>query len=179
MLRAANETAVFSRMKKILPILLVPVVTVGMVVALALISKPGASSGGTVSTGNSGLAIVGDAQYNFSTISMAKGTVRTEFQVKNTTAQTVTLTKLFTSCMCTKASLTIDGKTVGPFGMPGHIAVPSISETLEPGATATVMAEFDPAAHGPAGVGAIDRKVTLENDAGSPLEFGFTAFVEP
>ncbi len=165
-------------MKNILPIVLVVVVTAGMVVLLALISKPGSSSGST-QTGESGLEILGEAKFDFGTISMAQGKVRTEFRVKNTAALPVTLTKLFTSCMCTKASLTIGGETVGPFGMPGHIAVPSISETLEPGATATTTAEFDPAAHGPAGVGAINRKVTLENDAGSPLEFGFTAFVEP
>lgn len=166
-------------MKNILPIVLVVVATAGMVILLALISKPNSSARTAVQAGNDVLTVVGDTKFDFGTISMAKGKVRKEFQVKNTAEQDVTLTKLFTSCMCTKASLTIDGKTVGPFGMPGHITVPSISEVLAAGATATVTAEFDPAAHGPAGVGAIERKVILENDAGGPIEFDFTAFVEP
>ena len=36
-----------------------------------------------------------------------------------------------------------------------------------------------PAAHGPAGIGPIDRVVTIENSAGQPLELAFSANVTP
>lgn len=166
-------------MKKLWQILLFLVVTGGLITVLAFVSKPSSKAGSADPKGESGLTIVGDAAYDFGTISMARGKVRKEFQLKNTTSQTVLLTKLFTSCMCTKATLTVGGKTVGPFGMPGHAFIPSIKETLSPGVSATITAEFDPAAHGPAGVGTISRAVTLENDAGAPVEFRFQAFVEP
>ena len=38
---------------------------------------------------------------------------------------------------------------------------------------------FDPTAHGPAGVGKIERVVTLENNSSSDLNIMFSAFVTP
>jgi hypothetical protein len=61
--------------------------------------------------------------------------------------------------------------------MPGHGFIPSIGEILDAGASVDVEVVFDPAAHGPAGVGRIERVVTLENSAGAPLEFRFSANV--
>lgn len=174
-----NETVILYSMKKLSQIAIFILVTGGLITLLAIISKPGSSTGRAGQAGESGLAVVGEGTYDFGTISMAKGKVRKTFQLQNTTSQTITLTKLYTSCMCTKATLTLEGKTVGPFGMPGHVVIPSIKEPINPGVIATVTAEFDPAAHGPAGVGAIDRAVTLENDRGAPVEFRFQAFVEP
>ncbi|MBI5798635.1 MAG: hypothetical protein HZB10_01760, partial [Candidatus Yonathbacteria bacterium] len=87
--------------------------------------------------------------------------------------------KLFTSCMCTTASITADGKNFGPFGMQGHGFIPPISATIAPNATATVDVTFDPNAHGPAGVGYIQRTVFIENSAGDPLEINFSVTVTP
>jgi hypothetical protein len=81
--------------------------------------------------------------------------------------------------MCTTATLVTPSGRRGPFGMPGHTPIPSIRERLAPGEMAQVEVVFDPAAHGPAGVGRIDRTVTLQNDAGAPLELAFTAMVTP
>lgn len=174
-----DETVILYSMKKLSQIAIFILVTGGLITALAFISKPSSKASSADPKGESGLAVVGEGAYDFGTISMAKGKVRKAFQLQNTTSQTITLTKLSTSCMCTKATLTVEGKTVGPFGMPGHAFIPAIKESLNPGVIATVTAEFDPAAHGPAGVGAIDRAVTLENDSGAPVEFRFQAFVEP
>jgi len=63
--------------------------------------------------------------------------------------------------------------------MPGHIAVPRINKSLNPGEEAIVEVVFDPTAHGPAGVGTIQRVVTIENNAGEPLELQFSAVVTP
>lgn len=56
---------------------------------------------------------------------------------------------------------------------------PSINQTINPGEEASVEVVFDPAAHGPAGVGQIQRTVTIENNTGKPLELGFSAVVTP
>ena len=117
--------------------------------------------------------------YDFGTISMANGNVSYKFKLKNEGNEKIIIKKVYTSCMCTKAALLIGDRRVGPFGMPGHGIVPSISETLNPGQSTDVEVTFDPTAHGPAGVGRIDRMVSLENDAGLPLEFRFSANVTP
>jgi hypothetical protein len=74
--------------------------------------------------------------------------------------------------------ITLAGKK-GPFGMIGHAAIPAIAETLVPGGRARVEIVFDPAAHGPAGVGRIERAIMAETNAGKPLELGFVAMVTP
>lgn len=117
--------------------------------------------------------------FNFGKISMAAGKVSHRYWIKNISGTPLTITKLFTSCMCTDATLiTQDGKK-GPFGMPGHGPTPRLDERLAPGATAQVDVVFDPAAHGPAGIGQTDRVVTIENDGGLPLELRFSALVTP
>lgn len=110
---------------------------------------------------------------------MAAGRVSKRFTISNGGTNPVTLTKLYTSCMCTTAALKVGSRSVGPFGMPGHGAIPRIAEVVPAGSQATVDVTFDPAAHGPAGVGRIARTVTLENDGGSPLQLSFTALVTP
>ena len=81
--------------------------------------------------------------------------------------------------MCTTASLIIGDKQFGPVGMPGHGAIPTINQTINANEEATVEVVFDPAAHGPAGVGRIERIVTLENNAGRPVVLQFAALVTP
>jgi len=55
---------------------------------------------------------------------------------------------------------------------------PNIKEKLEQGQEAEILVVFDPAAHGPAGVGKISRAVFVENSGGK-LEFYFDANVTP
>lgn len=123
--------------------------------------------------------IAQETNFDFGTISMANGTVRHIFRINNTSQEAVTVSKLYTSCMCTTASLVAGSETFGPFGMPGHGAIPSIKATIAPEQEATVEVTFDPNAHGPAGVGTIKRVVTVENSAGAPIQLNFTALVTP
>jgi hypothetical protein len=82
--------------------------------------------------------------------------------------------------MCTTATLTTSsGRLYGPFGMPGHGFVPPTNAPLSPGQEASVRIVFDPAAHGPAGVGRVERVVTLEAPNARPLELRFVALVKP
>jgi len=131
-----------------------------------------------VSTDPSKLIAV-ETAYDFCTISMANGKVTHDFIFKNTDATDITINKMFTSCMCTRAVLIVNGKEDGPFGMPGMGFLPSVSETITPGAEGTIRVTFDPNAHGPAGVGTIDRVVTAQTDDGALLELRFHAVVTP
>ncbi len=124
---------------------------------------------------------VDQKSYDFGEISMANGKVSRSFKVSNISSKTLTVYKLYTSCMCTTASLTLaDGNKRGPFGMPGHGIVPSISQEVRPGEEVTIDVVFDPAAHGPAGMGPIDRMVYLEDENGtSMMELNIKAQVTP
>ncbi|KKQ27242.1 MAG: hypothetical protein US42_C0012G0013 [Candidatus Magasanikbacteria bacterium GW2011_GWC2_37_14] len=116
--------------------------------------------------------------YDFGSISMANGKVKKTFTFKNNTSEAIVAKKLYTSCMCTQATLTKNDKTFGPFGMPAHGFIPEINENIEPGQEAQIEVVFDPAAHGPAGVGPIERQATLDTSDGQ-LVFKFKAQVTP
>ncbi|OGN16134.1 MAG: hypothetical protein A3C81_00980 [Candidatus Yanofskybacteria bacterium RIFCSPHIGHO2_02_FULL_46_19] len=120
-----------------------------------------------------------ETSYDFGTVPMSKGKVTHIFKVTNSSAGPVIVSKLYTSCMCTEASLITEDKRLGPFGMPGHGFVPSIKGEIRASGSADVEVVFDPAAHGPAGVGRIDRVVYLEEKSGNKLELQFTAMVTP
>lgn len=133
----------------------------------------------SLSPNSSGILKAEETNFDFGAISMAAGKVKHAFKIKNTGSESIVIGKMYTSCMCTTASLIMNGKKFGPYGMPGHGFIPKINESIAPGNEATVEIVFDPAAHGPAGVGRIERSITIENNAGQPLEFGFTALVTP
>lgn len=117
--------------------------------------------------------------FDFGTISMAAGNVTHAFPVTNAGSAPIVIKKMYTSCMCTTATLKTAGVSYGPFGMPGHGFIPAINANIAPGGVASVEVVFDPAAHGPAGVGTIERIVRLEQESGEALELHFKAFVTP
>lgn len=145
-----------------------------IIVGLVLLSN---GSRTEKATGGAALS-AGQEVYDFGAISMAKGPVKTTFTVENSTAEPLELSKLYTSCMCTTATLTLSGQTFGPFGMPGHGVVPPVNQTLASGEEAAMEVVFDPAAHGPAGVGTIERTITLETSRGQ-RQFTIKAKVTP
>lgn len=117
--------------------------------------------------------------HDFGAISMARGNVSKEFTIENSSEHPVTITRMYTSCMCTEATLMMNGKQFGPYGMVGHGFIPTIKETIPAGGTATVSVVFDPAAHGPAGVGRIERAVRIESENAAPLTLEISATVTP
>ena len=118
--------------------------------------------------------------FDFGTISMARGKVDYTFALKNTTAEEVSLNSIYTSCMCTVAFLEKNNKTFGPFEMPGHGVTKKINETLASGEEVGVKVVFDPAAHGPAGVGPIERTVVVQGEGSEPFAvFTIRAVVTP
>lgn len=158
-------------------------VTVAVIVlgALLWIARPddSQSSTETLENSNGSLTVEEANNYDFGTISMAAGRVTHQFKIKNTGSEAVNIEKMYTSCMCTTAMLTVGDKQFGPYGMPGHDAIPKINQIVNPEEEITVEVVFDPAAHGPAGVGRIQRTVTIENNAGRPIELQFAAVVTP
>ena len=119
-----------------------------------------------------------ESSYDFGTISMAKGKVTKIFVLKNNTSEAIMAEKLYTSCMCTQATLLKADERFGPFSMPAHGKIPEINESIGPGQEVGIEIIFDPAAHGPAGVGPIEREVTLETSDGR-FKLKFKAQVAP
>lgn len=127
----------------------------------------------------SGLAAA-ETFYDFGEISMARGNVSKIFELENPTGKDITLERLTTSCMCTTAFIVKDGKRRGPFGMPGHGGpVPRANEVIRAGGKLAIDVVYDPNAHGPAGVGPIDRFVYLVDETGGQLSFEIKANVTP
>lgn len=118
--------------------------------------------------------------YDFGTISMKNGNVTKEFKVTNPTEQDITVSTVLTSCMCTVAFIVgSDGSAKGPFGMPGHNSVPPANEVIKAGESKVIRVVYDPNAHGPAGVGQVNRFIMLTDDSGGTLELEIKALVTP
>ncbi|HEY4497318.1 MAG TPA: DUF1573 domain-containing protein [Candidatus Paceibacterota bacterium] len=157
------------------------IIAIGVLGGITWLAQPDAQTNNTATAlqGTGGRLDAEEQSFDFGTISMAAGDVKHEFTINNTEGSDVTIDKMYTSCMCTTATLNVGGKKFGPYGMPGHGFIPKISQTIGPNEKATIEVVFDPAAHGPAGVGRIQRVVTIESDGGQPLELQFAALVTP
>ena len=119
--------------------------------------------------------------YDFGTISMANGNVSKTFKVSNSTTKDILVKEISPSCMCTTAYIgSVDSKK-RPYGMPGHgsAALTKANEKIGAGESRDVEVVFDPNAHGPAGVGTIDRLIYLTDASGSTLQLEIKAEVTP
>lgn len=112
------------------------------------------------------------------TVPMKAGTVSFRYLLKNSGEAPLTINRISTSCMCTTATLVTAKGRKGPFGMPGH-GPNATKALLEPAELAELEVVFDPAAHGPSGLGRIERAVTLESAEAPPLELRMVAMVTP
>lgn len=120
-----------------------------------------------------------ETAFDFGSISMADGKVTHRFWFRNDSDAPVLIRRIYTSCMCTTATFVKGMKIINSYGMPGHGPLPEVNESLKAGEAAYVDAVFDPAAHGPAGLGPTQRLVTIESATGQPLELHFAANVRP
>lgn len=152
-----------------------------LVIILVLVGLTAWSRQDTKPNNNQSAAVLvaAETDFDFGQVRINGGLVNHDFTLKNNGAAPIAIKKIYTSCMCTTAAWKDKNGTAGPFGMPGHGAIPEVSRTLGPSETATVEVTFDPAAHGPAGIGRVERLVYLENDASEPLILKFTANVTP
>lgn len=110
---------------------------------------------------------------NLGQVAYGGGIVSKSFDIKNTSGKSIKLRKITTSCMCTTAKVRIGDKETRLFGMEMNGDLnPLVDHDLPAGATAQVIFNFDPAAHGPQGIGAVDRVITVFFDVGyKNLEF--------
>lgn len=120
-----------------------------------------------------------DGYHDFGSISMAAGLVKHRYAFTNTSSAPVTIERIYTSCMCTKATFIKGMRIVGSYGMLGHGPVPPVKLPLAPGETGYIDAVFDPAAHGPAGLGRTVREIAIEQSAGASMRLTFAANVRP
>lgn len=174
--------------------LMVSVSLIALTVAIAIIAaRPGGDSAAPAGTATSGARAAvppaaapaagpltaREANFDFGTVSMAAGKVSHRFWFRNDSAAPVLVKRIYTSCMCTTATLVKSVRVVGSYGMPGHGPLPDVNESFAPREAAYLDVVFDPAAHGPAGLGRTERVVSVESDAGQRLELGFVADVRP
>lgn len=122
-----------------------------------------------------------EESYDFGQISMKNGKVSYTFAITNTESGELKLTRLSTSCMCTEAFITDEkGEKLGPFGMPGHGGGrTALSLAIPAGESRALEVVFDPAAHGPAGIGKIARAVFIEDSNGGIKTLEISATVTP
>lgn len=110
--------------------------------------------------------VVEPALVDFGEVSMAKGTVETEFIVRNNFKTDVSINSLLTSCGCTTGKLVWEDGSESPiFGMHGNSD--DWSGVIAAGKTAKMKVVFDPNAHGPEAVGPFTR--TVEINFGEPV----------
>ena len=118
----------------------------------------------------------GETEYDWGEINIDAGVVTKDFVIKNTSNGVLSLANVKTSCMCTTAQVEVESKKSPHFGM--HSNSSWVGEVAA-GSKAKLTVTFDPAFHGPNGVGPISRQVSLEtNDPNQPeLTFNLSANV--
>ena len=147
---------------------------------LIWIAGPDDISDGAGNMTSAGNLILDETFFDFGNISMAAGIVSHEFKVKNAGDGDAVVSQIYTSCMCTSAIFFNGEIRFGPFGMAGHGFIPKFNGKISVGEEAIIKVDFDPAAHGPAGVGPIERAVYLvQKNGDQPLEIRFRAVVTP
>ncbi len=123
-------------------------------------------SEGSISSGNYSELVSEEKSFDFGIVSMAKGKVGHSFKIKNIGNSQIKISKIYTSCMCTEATLISGTVRTGPFGMPGHEGPASkLNETANPGQEIIIDVWVDPAAHGPQGIGPAKKIVYIETDS--------------
>lgn len=166
------------RHKNIIVTIAVMVLGLGALVWFTQSQAPQNGNSSSISDSSSSLTAE-TVNYDFGEVSMAAGDVAYDYLIKNSGSEPVTIDKIYTSCMCTTAELIKGDGRRGPFGMPGHGGAPRVNETINPDEEVIIRVVFDPAAHGPAGIGLVERVVYIEDKNGGILPLSFTATVTP
>ena len=117
--------------------------------------------------------------YDFGTISMKNGIVNHIFKITNSSKKDIYMNKIYTSCVCTTVYIENVNGEKGPFGMEGMGYLLSANEVIKAGKSRNIKVVYDPNAHGPAGVGLIDRFIMITDDSSNTLQLEIKALVTP
>ncbi len=154
-------------------------------IALALVALMlwGRPNGGTIHAqsepGPKSSLSAAETTYDFGLITMKGGNVSHVFKVANPTDRDITVERLSTSCMCTTAYIVDGAARTGPFGMPGMGYGTRADQLFPAGQALNIEVVFDPNAHGPAGVGPMQRLVHLTDANGGVLPLEIKGTVTP
>ncbi|NNJ48585.1 MAG: DUF1573 domain-containing protein [Acidimicrobiia bacterium] len=114
--------------------------------------------------------------HDFGRVPIDGGVVEAVFHVVNDGPDQVRLLSVSTSCGCTTAlAVFTDGSTVGSYDAPAGSQ--DAGRIVRTGESFQVQVKFDPAAHGPNGVGQLMREVILATLDGVPTRLVITADV--
>ena len=155
---------------------------IGFIVLTLLILGGGifvlsSSSVSTKITASQNAKVLVDAKtFDWGNIPYSGGNAVKTFTIKNTGTDILKLTGVKTSCTCTKAQVVTEGQTSPYFSM--HATSSWIGE-VQPNKEAKLTVIFDPAFHGPTGVGPVERFVSMQtNDIQNPnIEFSLKGVV--
>lgn len=120
-----------------------------------------------------------ETSFNFKEIPYSGGKVEHSFAIKNVGNKDLEIANLTTSCMCTTVYFKSKSGKSSEFGMKGMTQPSKWKGVLKPQEEAKIIAVFDPAFHGPQGIGPVSRLVSFEtNDPDKPyVEFVFSGTV--
>ena len=151
-------------------------VTVLIIVGGIFLISGNSSTSAAITSSQNAKVTVDNRNYDWGNIPIKGGNVSKIFTIRNTGTNVLKLTKVKTSCHCTKAQVIINGNTSPFFGM--NAVSPWVGEVAL-GNEAQLNVIFDPAYHGSNGVGPITRYISVDtNDPNnSTLEFTLTANV--
>ncbi|MBI1819218.1 MAG: DUF1573 domain-containing protein [Nitrospirae bacterium] len=163
-------------------IIIFAVIILAIIIGLGFLgSQSGGGLSKKASIASASILSALEKDFDFGTIAMKNGNVSKVFELKNDGAEPIVINKVYTSCMCTTAEITdAKGETSGPYGMPGHGGgISTANVKVGAGETIKVKAIFNPAAHGPSGIGLANRTVFIEtNSSQTPkVELNFRAMV--
>lgn len=154
--------------QKTVPAILGIITFVILGLGIWLLSRP---IGVEVEKSDQAKAEVGETSYDWGEIKINGGNAEKVFLIKNTGAGVLKLSGVSTSCMCTTAQVIIDGKGSPLFGM--HQKSSWVGE-IPAGKEAELKIVFDPAFHGPSGVGAMTRQIVVETNDKNNHKLEFT-----
>ncbi len=102
------------------------------------------------------------------TVRQSEGVAERSFAIENKGAASLRISGLQTSCMCTSVQLVVGEEKSQRFGMAGHggssAAPRSWSMEIPPGTKGELRVFYDPNAHGPTGVGPVERIITFNTN---------------
>ncbi|OGH21552.1 MAG: hypothetical protein A2958_02375 [Candidatus Levybacteria bacterium RIFCSPLOWO2_01_FULL_38_13] len=124
-----------------------------------------------VTSSTNAKAQIPQKEHNFGNIPYSGGNVEKAFIIKNVGSDTLKLSNVRTSCHCTKARISVDGEESPSFGMDGISSwVGEVGKSRQ----AKLIVTFDPAFHGPQGIGPVNRFVSVDTNDKNNSQLTFT-----